>query len=155
MNHFKSFVFGFAIACLTACGGDDGDDRPVNTLSDDDYVSLCEDQEASLSDDDKDGLVGFSCLLAEAFQTACDQTRLDACIAAGYESEACTPPGADDEIRMCEATVDEFQACADAQIDTFHMYSDATCADLQGEQPATPAACATLMEKCPELFESN
>ena len=79
------------------------------------------------------GQVAFGCLLSEAFQTSCDETRLQDCITTGVDGWTgldCTAPAADEPIRMCDATVDEFHDCYHAQLDQYADLANATCADL-------------------------
>lgn len=114
-----------AALSLTACGGG-SDDRLLSSLSDSDFIELCGDVDDGLSDAEIAGMVGLDCLFEEAFaQDGCMQTRLDDCITAGIAAWT----GLD-----CEApeTDDPIRSC-----------------------DATPAACATVMEKCPELFDDG
>ncbi len=41
------------------------------------------------------------------------------------------------------------------QLGGYSDLADAQCADLETFSPETPAACATVMEKCPELFDDG
>jgi hypothetical protein len=83
------------------------------------------------------------------------QARLDTCIEDGiadWTGLECEPPDPDDGLATCEATVDELTTCLDAQYASYNTLGDATCADLEGLDFETPAACGPLQEKCPEFF---
>jgi hypothetical protein len=157
MRLLTAFMFTAALS-LTACGGG-SDDRLLSSLSDSDFIELCGDVDDGLSDAEIAGMVGLDCLFEEAFaQDGCMQTRLDDCITAGIAAWTgldCEAPETDDPIRSCDATVDEFMACYEAQLGGYSDLADAQCADLETFSPETPAACATVMEKCPELFDDG
>jgi hypothetical protein len=152
-----SCVFVVTSALAAACGGGSSDDRLVSSLSDQDFIDVCE--SISYSDAELRGIAGLNCLLTEAFsQDGCMQARLDTCIddefaALQANPGECEAPDADDPIRMCDATVDQVMACTDANIAALTDFGDATCADLESGEGETPAACEALYEICPELDE--
>ncbi|MBP6629117.1 MAG: hypothetical protein KBG28_10550 [Kofleriaceae bacterium] len=145
-------------ATTVACGGG-GDDRLVSSLSDADFVALCQDQFEEASEEEKRGVAGLGCLIVEAFMAPCDQARLDACITSTLAMDpACEAPDAMDPIRMCDATVDEVDACNHSQLALFAELADATCADLGsmgGTDPTMTPDCLALEAKCPGLFDDQ
>jgi hypothetical protein len=61
-----------------------------------------------------------------------------------------------EEIPDCDATLDEYIACAAASAKAgAALYKNLTCStdleSLSSDLPETPAACAPVYEKCPEL----
>ncbi len=155
---FQTGLFVLVTTTAAACGGG-SDDRLLSSLSDADFVSLCEDVDSGLSAGEIAGLVGFSCILSESFaQDGCMQPRLDTCIddgVAAWTGLECTAPDADDPIRTCDATVDELVACFEAQYASYATLGDAVCADLENFSPEIAAACAPVQEKCPDFFGSE
>ncbi|MCA9676588.1 MAG: hypothetical protein H6709_18140 [Kofleriaceae bacterium] len=163
MKRFVS-IHAILLACAstvaaTGCGGG-GDDRLLSSLSDADFIDLCNDVDNELTADQIRGQVAFGCLLSEAFQTSCDETRLQDCITTGVDGWTgldCTAPAADEPIRMCDATVDEFHDCYHAQLDQYADLANATCADLDstGTGDTVPPECVAIMTKCPDAFGGN
>lgn len=170
---------------LVACG-DDGDggggggttqvfdssqankDKMLSELSQEEVTALCEEyQEYVASEISEAELKRFACYaVAAAFSggdaNACNMIAQE-CINAPAEennsglepddsSDDCNP----DDVKDCDATVGELEACFSATIDQLNSAAqNASCSTSSLDDVGSPAACAPLMEKCPELFEDD
>jgi len=149
-----------------ACKGPTGvkGDKQLNELSEDEKKTACENIEEYFDEEVGDErLLRFSCTFAAAFsgsEAECD-LAFDACVAEGKvmseEGDGCV---VDDEI-VCEATVEEYEACLDEQIEaTIEFIDGFSCAaifsgDSGATSPETGPLCTELAQKCPGLFSGG
>ncbi len=157
---------------VVACKGPTGvsGDKQLSELSEDEKKTACEnigdyyDKEVG-----EERLVRFGCIFKGAFnpevtnEAECDLS-LDACVAAGEvtvseDDDSCVVDG---DI-ACDATVEEYEACLDEQVEATVEFIDSfTCAAIYGEggggggslSPETGPLCTALAQKCPGLFSS-
>ncbi|HJL04419.1 MAG TPA: hypothetical protein RMH85_11040 [Polyangiaceae bacterium LLY-WYZ-15_(1-7)] len=154
--------------CLALACGDDGGsfdtgldrDRALSSLSDDEVRSACE----ATVDSGPEPTRRESCTLAGLIfaedPASCEATR-DACLATDPEPEPEEDECADAsaaELAGCDATVGQLEDCWAAQnAQTEAFLADLSCslAGTEIEEPATPAECAALEERCPDAFGSS
>lgn len=102
-----------------------------------------------------EGLCALTGLIGELSGGGDCETLQAQCIADGGEEPAMTEGCTADDVPDCDITVDEYTACTSARVAvSFDTFAEVTCdSDLEslGEEPADPAECAGLGERCPEL----
>lgn len=152
-----------------ACKGPTGvsGDKQLSELNEEEQKTACENIDDYFDKEVGDErLVRFACIFTAAFnpevtnEAECDLS-LDACLAAGEvmvseEEDSCVVDG---DI-ACDATVEEYEACLDEQIEATVEFIDSfTCAAIYGggegtTSPETGPLCTALAQKCPGLFSS-
>lgn len=165
-NLARLFLISALLLPMAACKGPTGvkGDKQLSELSEDEKKTACE----NISDyyDKEVGderLVRFACTFTAAFTSSeaeCD-VALEACIAEGMVSESEDSCVVDGEV-ACDATVEEYEACLDEQIEATVEFIDSfSCAAIFGEGgdspgvgPETGELCTALAQKCPGLFSA-
>lgn len=156
----------------TTGGGDLPQDKPVNTLTDDEAKQLCEELQK-----DEAGLESFSCklsgILAVVFSGADTDAKAQAACKAAYDecvAGLMTSTGSCDAGAVngdCTATVAELEACmndskaaveaASTQIpscDTITL-KDLMSGDTTPSMEDSPASCKVIEMKCPGALPSG
>jgi len=152
---------------VVACKGPTGvsGDKQLNELSEEEKKTACENigeyTEEEIGDD---RLLRFSCSFTAALtasEAECD-LAFDACVAEGKimsEQESCDV----DRELVCEATVEEYEACLDEQIAaTIELIDGFSCAAIfasegegGGALPEVGPLCTDLAQRCPGLFTAG
>jgi hypothetical protein len=144
-----------ALSLLTAaaCGGGSGvTDKPLNELTDDEWIETCEASQDDVSADATTGIAHYYCA---AFSCQ-DQATFDDCLAQNTDPDECDAPDADDALRDCELPASTFTACLAAYSNQFEAYVDTDCDNIdEAEAPAEFAdipECDEVLAECPDVF---
>ncbi|MDC0679802.1 hypothetical protein [Sorangium atrum] len=133
-------------------GGTDGnggdlDDKQLGDLTDEESQAVCDEIAASAGGISKEDACEFAGLVAAALGGADCATAKEECMNDPEEpSEEGTCPT--DQFAGCTATVAEYKACTDAQIE---FVKSLTCESTLDPSAEPPPACQAVSEKCPEL----
>lgn len=159
MKHLVTCLLSLSLITAAGCDPDDGlDGKALDTLTDDEFVAVCDGIAADLSADAIAGARRFNCALE--VDCAASATAVEDCAAEATDPVLeCTVPSAEAPIRDCALPVSELDACFGALYANFEAYADLTCATLD-TAPAFPAiediaACDTVRAECPGLFEAD
>lgn len=184
MQRRRALVPLLALACLTACKGDDGIDsglpasKPADELPPDEQTQLCEATQDYVNERiGPEALHRFECtiegvgesLAGDQSVATCAKAR-DACIAMPDPDADPVDPNATCELGVdwttCKASVSELEACfteyADQGAAAFSSYSCDKMAEYAKMLPTyDPSllepgpACQDAQAKCPGLFGSG
>ena len=185
----KTQIMWTRIACASAlagmaligCGGDDPRlntdlprERPLNSLSDAEARSFCEDIERfadDLADDiepSKQQACNYIAVSFSETEQECEEIRA-ACLASDEDPTEdpdeeeeepvevrCADATADEIPESCDVTIGEFEVCLEDIADQSRdLFTSASCS-MPGEPPDAedelPASCAALEARCPGLF---
>jgi hypothetical protein len=151
-----------AFVLWTGCGGDDdgppavdanlGDTRVLSSLSDGDYIALCQARFASITPELAQGIARYACL--QNTGQACNQAEVDDCVdlfLTIIDEAVCAAPASDDPMRSCSGTVQELLDCIAEQVVLILPSQDDTCTDYPVLPITMPASCQSLEQRCPGL----
>ncbi len=152
---------------MAACKGPTGvsGDKQLSELSEDEKKTACENiSEYYDKEVGDERLVRFACTFTAAFTSSeaeCD-VAFEACVAEGMVTESEDSCVVEGDV-ACDATVEEYEACLDEQIEATVEFIDSfSCAAIFNESgegsglgPETGELCTALAQKCPGLFASG
>jgi hypothetical protein len=135
---------------VAACDPSDTSDKPLNELTDEEYVAACEESLASIPDGALEGLLRYQC--ASATCPDGGQTAFEECLDTSelLDCDVATEEPIDD----CAAPTSVYATCFEALLEQFVEYADDTCDSPLGM--ALPIsqipACADFLDACPDVF---
>ena len=165
---FSSLLFSLTLG-LGACGSDGGGnggntsqygDRNVKTLSAAELQTVCEESRPSLSDAEINKLAKVPCLALSIFTGECSEASVNECIA-GFAADIKQDLASDDcsidfVQAECDVTVDQLNACFEAQLEaTLALADSLTCENILTTPEPTIAACDVVEQKCPSALEGT
>jgi hypothetical protein len=158
-------TYGFLLAFLFACGGDDDggtDERRISSLSTAEAKELCQDLLASIDNSEWMGVARLVCGVAELLEPECNNAHIDACVTQTLAALKAEPAQCDDvsddqtDLSSCTVTVGELYSCLQDTISAISAVGKTLKCENLGTinlDPALPPSCQRIKASCPGLVD--
>ena len=154
---------------LAACTGFTGvkGSKKISELSADERKEVCENSAAHFEEEiGAERIKRFGCVTASAISVALSgggvpecEAAVDLCLMMATTDGGTTTCDVDGD-PSCEATIEEYEACAEENIASLRAFYDGYTCEVAlsgsgGEMPAAGPECMALAQKCPGLFSNQ
>jgi hypothetical protein len=146
---------------LAACGGDDGDNRLISSLSPTEVDGVCQQWFDELSDAEIEDAAKVACVALASQFGQCTDAAIAECIPE-MKAEIRSPEASCEsslDVANCQVTVQQLFDCQNAMFGSIAALADETsCASpapFPDDTQDLPEVCKVVQEKCPSAIEDD